>query len=159
MTNNLSRVFVDADACPVKDEIVQISKKYGIDVVFVISYAHASSNFTGNFVYVDSDKEAVDLYIMNHTKSKDIVVTQDIGLASILVKSGVYVISPRGKAFLEKDMETALDLRFLNAKQRRSGVYSKGPKAFTKEDAQYFSREYEKILSKIAGIPPNSSNS
>ncbi|MDR4888974.1 YaiI/YqxD family protein [Fredinandcohnia sp. QZ13] len=148
-----NKIFVDADACPVKEEIVSIAGTYNINVVFVASYAHVMSNpIGGKWVYVDADKEAADLYIMNHAIKKDIVITQDTGLASILVNRGVTVLSPRGKEFKEEDMEQILHFRFLSAKERRSGSYSKGPKPFTDEDKQHFTKIFKKSLSNIAGF-------
>jgi uncharacterized protein len=88
---------------------------------------------------------------MNHVKKKDIVITQDIGLASTLLLKGVNVLSPRGVLFEEKDMETALDLRFLSAKARRRGEYGKGPKSFSREDRERFVIGLKRILSKNNG--------
>ncbi len=102
--------------------------------------------------YVDAGKEAADLYIMNHADSGDVVITQDIGLASTLLLKGVYAMSPRGYLFHENDMQTALDMRFLHAKARRRGDYGKGPKPFEAEDRIRFVTELTKILSKFAGI-------
>ncbi|WP_432806703.1 DUF188 domain-containing protein [Mesobacillus maritimus] len=62
---------------------------------------------------MDSIKEAADLYIMNYISKGDIAITQDIGLASTLLVKGVYVLSPRGILFEEKEIETALELRHL----------------------------------------------
>lgn len=101
--------------------------------------------------YVDSDKEAVDLFIMNATKKQDIVVTQDIGLASTLLLKRVTVLSPRGVIFEEESINTALDMRYLSAKARRKGVYGKGPKPYTEEDRQKFRRNFIRILSKNEG--------
>lgn len=124
-----------------------------MDVVFVASYAHMLTNpIGGTWVYVDTDKEAADLYIMNHARRDDIVVTQDIGLASILVNKGVVALSPRGKEFEEENMDTTLHLRFLSAKERRNGNYSKGPKPFMEEDRQHFIKVFEKNLSNLAGF-------
>ncbi|MBM7651668.1 uncharacterized protein YaiI (UPF0178 family) [Neobacillus cucumis] len=89
---------------------------------------------------------------MNHAGKGDIVVTQDIGLASTLLPKDVYVISPRGVVFEESSIQTALDLRFLNAKARRRGEYGKGPKPYQSEDRARFVMELTKILSKFAGI-------
>lgn len=105
-----------------------------------------------NWKFVDSTKEAVDLYIMNHVRSGDIVVTQDIGLASTLLSKKVHVLSPKGIPFEEKNIETSLDLRYLSAKARRRGIYGKGLKPYSKEDRQKFRKELLKILSDIAGI-------
>jgi uncharacterized protein len=89
---------------------------------------------------------------MNHTVRGDIVVTQDIGLASTLLPMGVQVISPKGILYEENAIQTALDLRYLNAKARRKGMYSKGPKPFDSRDRERFSMCLTKILSKFAGI-------
>ncbi|GAE46420.1 DUF188 domain-containing protein [Mesobacillus boroniphilus] len=100
-----------------------------------------------SWVFVDSYKEAVDLYLMNHVKKGDFAVTQDIGLASTLIAKGVYAISPRGNLFEEKDIQTALDLRYLSARARRQGSYGKGPKPFTEKDREKFIKELNILLS------------
>ncbi|GCD81808.1 hypothetical protein PTHTG4_08700 [Parageobacillus thermoglucosidasius] len=100
---------------------------------------------------MDTEKEAVDLYIWNHAAKGDVVVTQDIGLASMLVSRGVYVISPRGKVYEDGGMDDLLYFRYLEAKQRRQGVYRKGMKRFSDQDRRAFLQNFEKILSKLAG--------
>ncbi|KKK33315.1 hypothetical protein WQ57_24845 [Mesobacillus campisalis] len=102
---------------------------------------------SGKWVFVDCEKEAADLYIMNHTKKGDIAVTQDIGLASTLLAKGVYVLSPRGIQFEEKDIQTALELRHLSAKARRRGEYGKGPRRFSEADRITFGQEFTRLLS------------
>lgn len=104
------------------------------------------------WTFVDSSKEAVDLYIQNYSKRGDVVITQDIGLASTLLLNGVHVLSPRGNVYEEGQIHTALDMRYLSAKARRQGVYGKGPKPFKEEDRQRFKNELTKILSKIEGF-------
>lgn len=88
---------------------------------------------------------------MNHIMPGDLVVTQDIGLASIVLPKRVYAISPRGKEFKEETISTALDFRYLSAKERRKGKYGKGPKPFTIEDRERFVFTITKILSNFAG--------
>lgn len=145
-------IYVDADSCPVKEDIVEIASYYHYELQFVASYAHMKRENDGqNWKYVDSDKEAVDLFIMNATKKQDIVVTQDIGLASTLLLKQVTVLSPRGIMYEEETINTALDMRYLSAKARRKGVYGKGPKPFTEEDRQKFRRNFIRILSKNEG--------
>lgn len=73
-------MIVDADFCPVKEEIVEIAHNFGVDVFFVASYNHVpNGSVGGTWHFVDSDKEAADLFIMNHAKPQDLAVTQDIG--------------------------------------------------------------------------------
>jgi uncharacterized protein YaiI (UPF0178 family) len=152
MTKKSYQIFVDADACPVKDEILHIANTYQIEVTFVASYAHVlNTKMDGKWVYVDTGKEEVDLYIINHAKMYDIVITQDIGLASLLLGKKMIVISPRGRQFFEETIDIALNMRYLSAKERRKGFYSKGPSPFTDEDRKNFTHTLEKILSNLEG--------
>ncbi len=149
----MMQIIVDADACPVKQEIADLAAVHGVRVLFVASYNHQSSTTYGcDWVYVDTGKEAADLYIVNHTSRHDTVVTQDIGLAGLLLKKGVTVITPRGIELTEDSIETALQFRYLSAKERRSGNHTKGPKKFTGADREHFVLTLQKILSKDAGI-------
>jgi uncharacterized protein len=88
---------------------------------------------------------------MNRAKKYDVVITHDVGLAGILVKKGVIVLSPRGKLFTETEMDTALHIRYAMAKERRNGHYSKGPKPFSSYDRLYFTKRLHQILSNLAG--------
>lgn len=145
-------IYVDADACPVKQEIMTIANEYQFEVVFVASYNHVSDKtFGGKWVFVDTGKEAADLYIVNHVKKGDLVVSQDIGLAGLLLKKEVLVITPRGKIYTESNIDTALQFRYLSAMERRGGKHTKGPKKFTESDIINFITTMKKILSKDAG--------
>ncbi|MED3624805.1 YaiI/YqxD family protein [Neobacillus thermocopriae] len=147
-------MFVDADSCPVKSEIVEIASLFSAAVILVASYDHyLKEEYTyARWKYVDAGKEAVDLFIMNHAGQGDIVVTQDIGLASTLLPTGVQVLSPKGFMFREEEIQTALDIRFLHAKARRRGVFGKGPKPFQEKDRQRFKTELTRILSNFTEI-------
>ena len=132
------KIMVDADACPVKQEIAQLGEEFDILVTFVASYAHYSTEHGSNWIYVDAEKEAADIYIANHISKGDIVITQDMGLASILTHKGVYVMTARGKVLKEEDMPAILHRRYLSYKQMSSGNRVKGPKAFTEQDRAMF---------------------
>lgn len=148
----MTKIFVDADACPVKKEIKMVAERFTVPVHFIASYAHMSKNdVSDQWAYVDSEKESVDIHILNHVSHQDIVITQDIGLASVLLSKSVTVLAPTGKQYRDETIDTALYLRFLSAKERRIGHYSKGPKRFTNHDRYHFIKSLEKILSKYAG--------
>jgi uncharacterized protein YaiI (UPF0178 family) len=69
MTKKSFQIIVDADACPVKSEILLIANTYQIEVTFVASYSHVLNNkMGGSWIYVDTGKEEVDMYIVNHAK-------------------------------------------------------------------------------------------
>ncbi|MBO1512281.1 YaiI/YqxD family protein [Metabacillus bambusae] len=146
------KIYVDADACPVKQEIMNIAGKYNIEVIFVASYNHTSDKtYGGRWIFVDTGKEEADLYIVNHVQKSDLVISQDIGLAGLLLRKDVIVVTPRGKRYTEANIDTALQFRYLSAMERRGGKYTKGPKKFTEEDTLNFITTMEKILSKDAG--------
>lgn len=153
MVKDKCRIFVDADACPVRDEILQISDLFDVDVYFVASYPNIPNLKTGGiWVSVDSRREEADLYIVNHANAGDIVVTHDIGLASLLVGKQVHVISPRGRQYTEATMDELLHQRYLSYKGMRAGQRLKGPQAFKKEDRMRFEQVLSQILSGLEGI-------
>ncbi|PSA93956.1 YaiI/YqxD family protein [Bacillus atrophaeus] len=147
-------IFVDADACPVKDEILLVASDFNVQVLFVASFEHyqLSRGKEEKWKYVDPHKEAADLYIANHVKPGDIVVTQDIGLASLLLNRKVSVMSERGRLYKEDTIDFALQGRHISGKQRRKGIYSKGPKKLNNQDRERFVTLLQKILSNHEGI-------
>ncbi|NPC93346.1 YaiI/YqxD family protein [Bacillus sp. WMMC1349] len=147
-------IFVDADACPVKDEVLKVAADYQVKVKFVASFEHfqITRNEQEDWTYVDRHKEAADLYIANHVQAGDLVITQDIGLASLLLGKKVIVISERGFLFEEKSIDIALYRRHISQKLRKSGHYTKGPKKLVKEDKERFVKQLQKILSKNEGF-------
>lgn len=134
---------MDADACPVKDEILELSSHYDVESIFVASYVHHSTRYRGEWIFVDPDREAADLYIVNHVNRGDLVITQDMGLAGLLTQRGVYVLSNRGKTIDEGNIATLLDQRYASKKMREQGKRTKGPKAMTSEDKQSFTKALE----------------
>lgn len=146
-------IFVDADACPVtiRNLLQSISaKKRQISVYFVASHKHEFNDLHENVyhVTVDAHREAADLYIANHVKKGDIVITQDIGLASILLAKDAYVISHMGKLYSDETIDEKLFFRHVGSKLRRAGQKTKGPKKYTIRDFRQFETTLNKILSK-----------
>lgn len=147
------KIFVDADACPVTiRELLQFkfSQNKQIAIYFVASYNHALDHFVENVhrVVVDAHREAADMYIMNHVTKGDIVITQDIGLASVLLAKDAYVISFTGKQFTNATIDEQLFFRHINSKRRRAGQKTVGPKKYTIFDLQKFESTLCKILLK-----------
>ncbi|MCO7175693.1 DUF188 domain-containing protein [Sporolactobacillus kofuensis] len=143
------KLFVDADACPVKKEIFTITSAFQVEPVFVASYASFSTERDGNWVFVDQKKEEADLYIVNHVTSGDIVVTQDIGLAGLLTKRQVYVLTVRGRLIDEDNIEELLERRYQAYHALNSGEKIKGPKPFTSMNRKNFSDALTKLLCRL----------
>jgi uncharacterized protein len=146
------KVYVDADACPVKDVIIKESQKVNIPVILVKSFSHFSHSEDPNGVesiYVDTGADSVDYRIMLLAKSSDIIITQDYGLASLALGKGCIVLHHKGFQYSSKNIDELLNARHAHAKARRSGAKTKGPKAFTESDRQKFSDLFSKTLQQL----------
>ncbi|WP_349305707.1 DUF188 domain-containing protein [Bacillus sp. FJAT-49711] len=131
-----------------------MAKEFMIHVRYIASYDHIRKREeeSGEWIFVDAGKDSADLHILNKIKKGDILITQDIGLASLALAKGVYALSARGTEYKEESIQTALDFRYLAAKERERGIYGKGPKPFTMHDRQNFQKCLRKLLSKIEGV-------
>jgi uncharacterized protein len=133
------RIFVDADACPVKDEVYRVAARYGLGVFVVANSPIAIPRAPGiERVLVGAGPDAADNWIAERAGPGAIVVTSDIPLASRCVKSGADVIAPNGKRFSENSIGMALATRDLMDHLRSTGQATSGPKAFGPRDRSNF---------------------
>ncbi len=141
------RILVDADACPrsVLQTCLAVGQKYGIPVWTVASFNH---NITSDHhVVVGNDAQEADIKLVNLTKSGDVVVTQDWGLAAMVLGKGARCLSPVGREYRPDRIEFLLEEREIKAKSRRSGGRTRGPKKRTRADDERF----EACLLRIIG--------
>ena len=134
-------IYVDADACPVKEIIIEEASAHKLPVTLVSSIAHFSTKeLPSNVqtVYVDTGAEAADYKIVQLIQPGDILITQDYGLASLVLPKGVVVLNQKGYAYTKENMDSLLQQRYFSAMQRKSGKRTKGPKPFTTEDKEKF---------------------
>ncbi|MFC5450233.1 YaiI/YqxD family protein [Paenibacillus aestuarii] len=144
------RIIVDADACPVKKEIEQAGRLFGVQVLLVASFDHRmKAEGDVQVVQVDRSDQSVDLYIANHLHRGDILVTQDFGLAALGLAKGCICLTNRGQQYTDSTIDFLLDRRHTSAKMRRNGKYGKGPKPFTEEDRQFFLHGLTKLLESL----------
>ena len=149
------KILVDADACPVVDRIISIAKTEQIPVILVKNFSHYSNKDQPEHVetiYVDKGSDAADYRIVKLAKKNDIVVTQDYGLASLCLGKGVVVINQKGFLYTQNNIDRLLHSRYIHAKARKSGIRTKGPKAFTKQDEEAFQK---RLLETIVNIKKN----
>ncbi len=145
------KIIIDSDASPVKDIVIDEAKKHNLKVVLVASYAHYSTKIHPAHVetiYVDSAKEAADYRIMQLLQKDDILITQDYGLASLALGKKAKVLHHKGFEYDNDNIANLLESRYISAKIRKSGKRTKGPKPFTKEDADTFRRLLNHTLAK-----------
>ncbi|MBN3525922.1 YaiI/YqxD family protein [Paenibacillus apiarius] len=150
MTSKL-RIVVDADACPVKNEIIAVALEMGAGVMFVASYAAFApdwqlANHDIHTIFVDQAFQAADIYIANAARSGDVVVTNDYGLAALCLPRGAYVITPRGGELTSDNVDEYLSRRHISSKSRRAGIRTKGPRAMSESDRENFQHKLTKLL-------------
>ncbi|NTZ18518.1 YaiI/YqxD family protein [Paenibacillus sp. JMULE4] len=144
------KIVVDADACPVKAEIVQTAAKFGVGVLMVASFDHLLQPAEGvEIVQVDRSDQSVDLYIANRISAGDVLITQDFGVAMLGLGRRAIAMSNRGQMYSDRNIGFLLERRHEQAKLRRGGKHTKGPKAFTDEDRQAFLQTLTKVLSRM----------
>ncbi len=133
------RIFVDADACPVKAEVFRVAERHGAHVLVVSNSLIAIPRVPWvERVIVGSAPDAADDWIVERAARGDIVVTADIPLAARGVKAGAEVIGPTGRAFDEASIGMTLATRDLMDGLRSAGQITGGPKPFAPRDRSAF---------------------
>jgi uncharacterized protein len=139
MTRPPVRVFVDADACPVKQEIYRVAERHGAHVYVVSNSLIAIPRAPWvERVIVNDAPDAADDWIAERAVRGDIVVTADIPLAARGVKAGAQVIGPTGRVFTEDSIGMTLATRNLMDDLRSAGQITGGPKPFSPRDRSAF---------------------
>jgi uncharacterized protein YaiI (UPF0178 family) len=132
-------IFIDADACPVKDEIYRVADRYGLKVYVVANAPIRIPRIpTIEQIVVGADPDAADDWIAARARQASIVVTSDIPLASRCIKTGAEVLTSTGRRFTEASIGMALATRNLMDHLRSTGDTTSGPKAFTPRDRSNF---------------------
>lgn len=146
------KILIDADASPVKNEVIALAEQYDLEVVLVSSIAHYSTETHPDFVkviYVEKGADQADFKIVQLAKKDDIIITQDYGLASLLLPKGCHVLHHKGSQYTAENIDQLLHNRHFSAMQRKSGQRTKGPKPFTKENRQQFKDYFERFLEEV----------
>jgi uncharacterized protein len=139
MTEPLTRIFVDADACPVKDEVYRVAARHAVPVIVVAnSFMRVPQDAMIERIVVGDGPDAADDWIAERARAGDIAVTADIPLASRCIKSGAAVIAPNGRPFTEADIGMTLAVRNLMHDLRSAGEVTGGPRPFSPRDRSAF---------------------
>ena len=141
------RIFVDADACPVKAEIYRVAERHGTKV-FVVSNSVMAIPAAPwiERVIVNDAPDAADDWIVERAARGDIVITADIPLAARAVKAGAAAISPTGRVFTEASIGDVLATRNLMDDLRSAGQITGGPKPFAAIDRSRFLQAMDQAI-------------
>lgn len=130
------RIIVDADACPGRNIIEKVAEKYDLKVIMYCDLNHVLRSDYKNteIIYMDSGFQSVDMKIANECKAGDIVVTQDYGVAAMVLGKKSLAINPKGYIYNNENIDRLLFERHLSGKARRGGGRTSGPKKRSDED-------------------------
>ena len=145
----MSRVLVDADACPVIRIVERIAKAHGIPVTLLCDTNHVLTSDYAEVKVIGAGADAVDFALINLCRRGDVVVTQDYGVAALALGKGAYAIYQNGGLYTQDNIDQMLMERHLARKARRaSGKHHlHGPAKFTEEDRQRFRVAFEELIS------------
>lgn len=141
------RIYVDGDACPVKELIERITLKLDVKATVIASINHVSNKDTAlEYIYVDGANQSVDMAIMNRVCKNDIVITDDYGLASLLLMKEAFCLSSKGMIYNQNNIDDLLYTRHLNASIMKGGGRIKGPVKRDNFDNEKFLVSFHKVI-------------
>ncbi len=140
-------IFIDGDACPVKQEVYRVARRYGVHVTLVAdSWMRVPEQYGFELVGVKGEFDAADDWIDERVREGDIVVTGDIPLADRCLKLGARALGLRGREFTENSIGEAMAGRELASELRDLGIQTGGPKPFDKRDRSQFLQRLDAML-------------
>jgi uncharacterized protein len=152
--NSLLEIFVDADACPVKDEVARVAERHGLTVHMVSNGGiRPSAHPLFHHVTVAAGADAADDWIAEHIGAGDIAITADVPLAARCLAGGASVLGPTGKSFTESGIGMALGMRDLNRHLREATGQQTFNAGFSKQDRSRFLGALENEIQAIKRRP------
>ena len=142
------RILIDADACPVVREAVEMARQRSLPVTLLCDEHHLLTSDYAQVRHISSGTDAVDIALMNLCRRGDIVLTQDYGVAAMALGRGAYAIHHTGKRYTDDNIDLMLMERHLAKKARcASGKHHlRGPAKFTQEDRSRFCEAFSALL-------------
>ena len=157
MGPELLHIFVDADACPVKDEVYRVARRHGLQVTLVSnSRMRVPPESWISLEVVNEGFDAADDWIVEHVGDHDVVVTSDIPLASRCLSRGAHVVSPAGKPLTEDNIGDVVATRDLLADLRGAGELTGGPPPMGKRERSRFLQQLDQVIQSVRRrFPPS----
>jgi uncharacterized protein len=143
----LIKIYVDADGCPVKDEVYRVARRYGLKVYVVSNRPiRIPEEELFELVIVKGQFDAADDWIVEHVGENDIAVSADIPLAARCIAKGGRVLDPKGRVFTQESIGGVLANRDLMAHLRDLGNFTGGPGPFSKRDRSGFLQSLDGLI-------------
>jgi len=144
-------IYIDCDACPVKDITERVAKEKQIPLCLVTDVNHVIKSDYGEVITVSQGADSVDICLINRVKKGDIVISQDYGVAAMALGRGAYAIGNSGLIYTDDNIDKLLFERFLGKKQRNSSkkrAHFKTIKKRTPEDDENFEKSLRTVIEK-----------
>ncbi|MEG0844579.1 MAG: YaiI/YqxD family protein [Romboutsia sp.] len=146
------KILIDADGCPVVDISIKVAKLLDIDVIIMCDTSHSFSRVGVETIVISKGFDSVDFALVNKVSNGDIVVTQDYGLAAMVLSRGGYPINQNGLIYDESNIDQLLFSRHVSKKIRSAGGRTKGPRKRQKEDDINFETSLLSLCQKLKNI-------
>lgn len=140
------KILIDADGCPVLDITIEIAKKNGFDIIILCDTSHIINKEGIETITVSKGSDSVDFSLLKMVKKGDLVVTQDYGLAGMVLAKGGLAIRQDGLIYNNFNIDRLLEERHNAKKLRKSGARAKGPRKRTADDDNKYIYELNKLL-------------
>lgn len=145
----MSKICIDADGCPVVKEAIQIAKEFQLEVIIFCDTSHRIEIEGIKTVIVSKGADAVDFALVNQLQKGDISITQDYGLAAMILAKGGYVMNQNGLQYTSENIDQLLYSRHINQKIRQAGGRTKGPKKRSKESNDIFITNFRRLCNYV----------
>ena len=143
-------IYIDADACPVKQEVYRVAQRYELKVILVSnSWMRIPYEDWIELVVVEDLFDAADDWIVEHVQENDIVISGDVPLASRCIAKGARVLGPRGRPFSEDSIGESVGTRELMTHLRDIGNITGGPPPFEKSDRSRFLQRLDEVIQAV----------
>jgi uncharacterized protein YaiI (UPF0178 family) len=143
----LIKIYIDADGCPVKNEVFRVAQRYGLKVYVVSnSRMRIPQEELFELVIVNEEFDAADDWIVDHVNENDIAVSSDIPFAARCLEKGARILDPKGRGFTQESIGDALANRELMAYLRDMGNITGGPAPFKKADRSRFLQHLDEAI-------------
>ncbi len=143
------KLLVDADACPVIDLTVREANRRKIPVILVTDTSHVLTGINAQIVTVEKGNDSADFKLVNLVEKGDLVITQDYGLAAMVLAKGGKAINQNGLIYSQQNIDTLLFTRHIAKKVRMSGGHTKGPRKRTKQQDEDFLFALQRMIAEM----------
>lgn len=143
------KICIDGDGCPVVDETIAVAQSFGLEVMIFCDTSHEIVREGAVTVTVSKGSDSADFALVNKVNKGDIVVTQDYGLATMVLAKKGFCMDQNGREYTNENIDLLLNIRHINKKIRQGGGRTKGPKKRAKDANELYKKQFRQFCEQI----------